>query len=107
MLDLAEQASDRMALGGCAQILCGHVQVDLRTRDQSMPEQVADRDEADAFAHEMRGEGVSQPMRTQGLREPGPPPERAHALVDGAATQGLAEARTEERCRRQCSPAHL
>ena len=63
VLDGSEQTGDRMASGGAAQVLGRHVQIDLRAGDLSMPEQVADGDEADAGAHQVRGERVAQAMR--------------------------------------------
>ena len=53
-----------MSLGGSAQILGRDVQVDLRAGDVPMAEQIPNGDDADAFAHEVRGECVPQPMRT-------------------------------------------
>ena len=97
----AQEPSNRMTLGRRAQVLSCDVQIDLRARDQPMAEQVADRDEPDAFAHEVRGKGVSQPMRTHRLGEPGATRERAHALIYSPATDRLAEARAEEGRRRQ------
>lgn len=68
VFDGAEEPCDRMTLGGAAQILRRHMQINLSTRDLPVSEKVANRDEVDAFAHQVRGKGVAQPMRAQRLR---------------------------------------
>jgi hypothetical protein len=68
VFDGTEEPCDRMTLGGVAQILRRHMQIDLSTRDLAVSEEIANRDEVDAFAHQVRGKGVTQPMRTQRLR---------------------------------------
>jgi len=58
-----------MFLCRLAQVVRRHVQVDLRTGDHAVTQQIADRDEIDAFTHEMRGEGVPEAMRRERLRQ--------------------------------------
>ena len=65
MLDGAEEPCDGMPLGRLTQILRCHMKINLGTRDLTVPEKIADGDEVDAFAHEMGGECVAQPMRAQ------------------------------------------
>ena len=53
MFNGAEEPCDRVALGCLAQVMRGHVQINLRARDQAMSKKIADRDEVDAFAHQV------------------------------------------------------
>ena len=59
VLDRTQEASDRVALCGLSEILGGDVEIDLRACDESMTEQVSNRDEAYARANEVGGEGMA------------------------------------------------
>ncbi len=62
MLDRGEQLSDRMS--GCcvSQVLGRDMQIDLRTGDLAVPEQITDRDEPHACPNQVSGKRVSQTM---------------------------------------------
>ena len=85
MLDSCEQLPDRMASGGVTKVICRDVQIDLCASDLPMTEQVTNRHEADAGAHEVGGEGVSQSMRRERHAEVTALAPGAHAFVNGAA----------------------
>src|SRR5258706_5166214 len=96
-----------MTLSGSAEILRRHMQIDLGAGDLPMPQQISDRHKVDAGAHEMRGEGVAEPVGTERFGETRATTDRAHALVDRAARHGLAGARAEERRGGQLGAANL
>ena len=72
---------DRMPIGGGTEILGRDVQIELGARDLTMPEQIAQGDEADAGAHEMCRKGVTDAMRRHPHREARAARQGAHALV--------------------------
>ena len=59
MLDGREQSSDRVQIGRVAQVLCRDMQIDLRAGDLSMTQEIANRDEPDTGAHEVRRERMA------------------------------------------------
>src|SRR5260221_3248805 len=72
-----------------------------------MPEQIPNRHQAYAFAHQVRGERVAEPVRAQRLGEARATTCCAHAFVDRAARECLAGTRTEERCGGELCAPHL
>ncbi len=70
---------------GAAQVIGGHVQVDLRAGDQAMAEQIADRDQADAGADQVGRERVSQAVWRERLADARAMAPHVHAMIDGAA----------------------
>ena len=63
------------------------MQINLGTRDLTVAEEIANRDEVDAFANQVRGKGVTQPMRTQRLCESRAPPECADVFIERSARE--------------------
>ncbi len=63
MRDRRKKGADRMPCGGGAQVFGRHVQINLGTGDLAVPEQVPNRHQSHAGANQMRGEGVSHPVR--------------------------------------------
>ena len=52
-----------MSGGGSTKIISSHVQINLCARDETMSEQIANRNQTDACANQMRGEGMPDAMR--------------------------------------------
>src|SRR5688572_25208675 len=90
-----------MAIGSAAQVLCSHMQIDLRAGDEAMPEQVADGDEANTCAHQVRCERVAQAVRRERLADARADAPGADPLEHGIARQRAAAARAEEWCASQ------
>jgi len=107
MFDGSQETADRVPLGRGAQILRSDVQIDLGARDEPMAEQITDRNEADAFAYEMRGEGVPDPMGREYLGESSASAECADALVECATRECPAASRAKEGSRGKLSTSYL
>ena len=69
VLDMRSQPADRMGVRRLTQVFRSHMQIDLRARDQSMPEEVADRHDPDARLHEVCRERVPQSVRRDDLAD--------------------------------------
>ena len=70
---------------GIAKIVCGDMQINLRARDEAMPKQVANGDQADAGANQMRCEGMTHAVRRQSQADTAALSPGADAFVNGAA----------------------
>src|SRR5271169_2089484 len=105
MLDGVEQSTDRMTCGGSAKIVGGDVQIDLGAGDQSMTEQIADGDQANAGTNQMGCESVTDTMRGKRKSDTTALSPGADAFKDTAARQWPSEARSEEWCTGECGTA--
>jgi len=63
MINRLQQATDWVFLRCRSKIFGGHVQINLRTGNQFVAEQVPDRHDIDAGLHEMRCKRVAKSMR--------------------------------------------
>ncbi len=87
---------------GCrrAKVFGGHVQIDLRTADQPMPQQIADRHQPYSGAHQVGRERVPQRVRRNTLANAGSTRVRPHPLIDRAPRHRFASAVAKERLAR-------
>ena len=85
MLDRIEQVADRMARGCRAKIIHGDMQIDLRAGDEPVPEEIANRDEANACAHQVSRERVAETMRRDNLGDARTARGASDSLIDRAA----------------------
>ena len=107
MLDGLKQSCDWMPIGGRAQIVCRHVQVNLSTRDLPMTEQITNSHDADTGTDEVGGKGVAQSMWRERLAQMRSLPPGSHALINARARELPVVSRTEEWRGGECGAARL